>query len=152
VTAGNSSPLNDGASALLLASREVVEATGAKPLARVVASATAGVDPSFMGEGPIPAVKKLLGRVGLRAPNVELVELNEAFAAQSLACIRALELDPERVNVRGGAIALGHPIGASGARIACTLVHAMNARGAKTGVASLCIGVGQGIATLFERA
>ncbi|UQA62475.1 thiolase family protein [Polyangium aurulentum] len=152
VTAGNASPINDGASALMLASREVVEATGVKPLARVVATATAGVDPSFMGEGPIPAVKKLLGRVGLRAPNVDLVELNEAFAAQSLACIRALELDPERVNVRGGAIALGHPIGSSGARIACTLVHAMNARGAKTGLASLCIGVGQGIATLFERA
>jgi len=152
VTAGNSSPINDGASALLLASREVVEAAGVKPLARVVATATAGVDPSFMGEGPIPAVKKLLGRIGLRAPNVDLIELNEAFAAQSLACIRALELDPERVNVRGGAIALGHPIGSSGARIACTLVHAMNARGAKTGLASLCIGVGQGIATLFERA
>jgi acetyl-CoA acyltransferase len=152
VTAGNSSPINDGAAALLLASREVVEASGAKPLARVVASATAGVDPSFMGEGPIPAVRKLLGRTGLRAPNIDLVELNEAFAAQSLACIRALELDPSRVNVRGGAIALGHPIGSSGARIACTLVHAMRDRGAKTGVASLCIGVGQGIATLFERA
>ncbi len=152
VTAGNSSPINDGAAALLLASAEVVQATGAKPLARVVASATAGVDPNLMGEGPIPAVKKLLSRAGLRAPNVDLVELNEAFAAQALACVRSLELDPSRVNVRGGAIALGHPIGCSGARIAATLVHAMQARGAKTGVASLCIGVGQGIATLFERA
>jgi acetyl-CoA acyltransferase len=105
-----------------------------------------------MGEGPIPAVRKLLARVALRAPNLDLVELNEAFAAQALACIRGLELDPARVNVRGGAIALGHPIGSSGARIACSLVHAMRAQGAARGVASLCIGVGQGIATLFERA
>jgi 3-oxoadipyl-CoA thiolase len=152
VTAGNSSPINDGAAALLLASEDVVRATGAVPLARIVGSATAGVDPNVMGEGPIPAVRKLLQRVGLRAPNVDLVELNEAFASQSLACVRTLELDPEKVNVRGGAIALGHPIGCSGARIACTLVHAMKARNARTGLASLCIGVGQGIATLFERA
>ncbi|WP_104977257.1 thiolase family protein [Sorangium cellulosum] len=152
VTAGNASPLNDGAAALLLASSDVVQSAGATPLARVVGTATAGVDPNLMGEGPIPAVKKLLQRTGLRAPNVDLFELNEAFAAQALACVRALELDPARVNVRGGSIALGHPIGCSGARIACTLVHAMRARGAKVGVASLCIGVGQGIATLFERA
>jgi len=152
VTAGNSSPINDGASALLLASAEAVEAAKVTPLARVVASSTAGVDPSYMGEGPIPAVRKLLQRAGLSAGDLDLVELNEAFAAQALACIRALELDPAKVNVRGGAIALGHPIGCSGARIACTLVHAMRARGAKTGLASLCIGVGQGIATLFERA
>jgi 3-oxoadipyl-CoA thiolase len=152
VTAGNSSPINDGASALLLVAGPVAEAAGVKPLARVVASATAGVDPSFMGEGPIPAVKKVLARAGLRAPNVDLVELNEAFAAQALACVRALELDPARVNVRGGAIALGHPIGCSGARIATTLVHAMAARNARVGLASLCIGVGQGIATVFERA
>jgi 3-oxoadipyl-CoA thiolase len=152
VTAGNSSPINDGAAALLLASADVVEKTGATPLGRIVASQTAGVDPSFMGEGPIPAVKRLLERTGRTARDLDLVELNEAFAAQSLACVRALELDPARVNVRGGAIALGHPIGCSGARIACTLLHAMRARGAKTGLASLCIGVGQGIATLFERA
>jgi acetyl-CoA acyltransferase len=152
VTAGNSSPLNDGAAALLLASAEAVEGSGVTPLCRVVASATAGVDPSFMGEGPIPAVRKLLARTGVRVADLDLVELNEAFAAQALACIRALELDPARVNVRGGAIALGHPIGCSGARIACTLAHAMQARGAKLGLASLCIGVGQGIATLLERA
>jgi 3-oxoadipyl-CoA thiolase len=152
VTAGNSSPLNDGASGLLLASADVIEATGVEPLARVVASQTAGVDPSFMGEGPIPAVRKLLARTGRGAADLDLVELNEAFAAQALACVRALELDLARVNVRGGAIALGHPIGSSGARLACTLLHAMRARGAKTGVASLCIGVGQGIATMFERA
>jgi 3-oxoadipyl-CoA thiolase len=152
VTAGNSSPLNDGAAALLLASEEALQASGAAPLARVVASATAGLDPNVMGEGPIPAVRKLLQRSGLRAPNLDLVELNEAFAAQAVACLRALDLDPAKVNVRGGAIALGHPIGCSGARIAGTLVHAMKARKAKLGVASLCIGVGQGIATLFERA
>jgi acetyl-CoA acetyltransferase family protein len=152
VTAGNSSPLNDGASALLLASADAVETAGLEPLARVVASQTAGVEPNLMGEGPIPAVRKLLARTGRTVADLDLVELNEAFAAQALACIRALELDPARVNVRGGAIALGHPIGSSGARIACTLLHAMRARGAKTGVASLCIGVGQGIATLFERA
>jgi 3-oxoadipyl-CoA thiolase len=151
VTAGNSSPINDGAAALLLASAEVVQATGARPLARLMSTATAGVDPNLMGEGPIPAVKKALAREGLRVPNVDLVELNEAFAAQALACIRSLDFDPTRVNVRGGAIALGHPIGCSGARIACTLVHAMQARGAKVGLASLCIGVGQGIATVFER-
>lgn len=152
VTAGNSSPLNDGAAALLLASAETVQAAGLKPLARVVTTATAGVDPNLMGEAPIPAVRKLLARAGLRAPNVDLIELNEAFAAQALACIRGLDLDPSRVNPRGGSIALGHPIGCSGARIACSLVHAMRARSAAVGVAALCIGVGQGIATLFERA
>jgi acetyl-CoA acyltransferase len=152
VTAGNSSPINDGASGLLLASGEVVERLGVKPLARIVGSQTAGVDPSFMGEGPIPAVQKLCGRLGVNLGDVDLVELNEAFAAQSLACIRTLGLDPARVNVNGGAIALGHPIGSSGARIACTLVHALHTREKKLGIASLCIGVGQGIATLFERA
>jgi acetyl-CoA acetyltransferase len=105
-----------------------------------------------MGEGPIPAVRRLVERTGARLADVDLVELNEAFAVQALACVRTLELDPARVNVRGGAIALGHPIGCSGARIACTLLHAMRARGARTGLAALCIGVGQGIATLFERA
>jgi acetyl-CoA acetyltransferase family protein len=152
VTAGNSSPINDGAAAVLLASGEAVAAAGITPIARVVASATAGVDPNLMGEGPIPAVRKVLQRAGLRVPNLDLVELNEAFAAQAVACLRSLELDPARVNVRGGSIALGHPIGCSGARIVGTLVHAMRARGARIGLASLCIGVGQGIATLFERA
>lgn len=151
VTAGNSSPINDGAAALVLASEDVVKQTGVTPLARIVATSTAGVDPSLMGEGPIPATKKLLARTGLRVPNLDLIELNEAFAAQSLACIRGLELDPSKVNVRGGALALGHPIGCSGARIAVTLLHGMKARQAKLGLASLCIGVGQGIATLFER-
>jgi acetyl-CoA acetyltransferase family protein len=152
VTAGNSSPINDGAAALLLASGDAVQSSGATPMARVVGTATAGVEPNLMGEGPVPAVKLLLRRSGLRVPNVDLFELNEAFAAQALACVRALTLDPSRVNVRGGAIALGHPIGCSGARIACTLVHAMRDRRARVGVASLCIGVGQGIATLFEAA
>jgi 3-oxoadipyl-CoA thiolase len=151
VTAGNSSPINDGASALLLVSEEVAKASGAAPLARVVATQTAGVEPNFMGEGPIPAVKKLLARTGHKIGDVDRFELNEAFAAQALACVRALEIDPKRVNPLGGAIALGHPIGSSGARIAATLVHAMAKQGEKRGVAALCIGVGQGIAALFER-
>jgi acetyl-CoA acyltransferase len=152
VTAGNSSPINDGAAAVLLVSEEVVKAEKLQPMARLVSSATAGVDPNYMGEGPIPATRKALSSAGLRAPNVDLVELNEAFAAQSIACMRALELDPERVNVNGGAIALGHPIGASGARIVATLIHEMKRRGSRHGLATLCIGVGQGIATLFEKA
>jgi acetyl-CoA acetyltransferase family protein len=152
VTAGNSSPLNDGAAAVCLASEEGCKALGVQPLARVMAGATVGVDPNYMGEGPIPATKKALARAGLRVPNVDLVELNEAFAAQAIACQRGLDLDPTRVNVRGGAIALGHPIGASGARIVGTLVHAMRARGAKVGLATLCIGVGQGMSMLFESA
>jgi 3-oxoadipyl-CoA thiolase len=151
VTAGNSSPINDGSAAVMLASGSVVEELGMTPMARIVANATVGVDPSYMGEGPIGAVRKLLKRSNLRIPNLDLVELNEAFAAQSLACIRALELDPAKVNVNGGALALGHPIGCSGARILVTLAHAMRAREATLGVASLCIGVGQGIATLIER-
>jgi 3-oxoadipyl-CoA thiolase len=151
VTAGNSSPLNDGASAVLVASEEAVKAHGLRPLARVVAHATAGVHPSTMGEGPIPAGKKALARAGWKPADLDLVELNEAFAAQSIACIRGLELDPARVNVRGGAIALGHPIGSSGARILGTLVWAMTAGGARRGMAALCIGVGQGIAMLVER-
>lgn len=150
VTAGNSSPINDGAAAVLLASEEAVRKGGLQPLARVVAFAVAGVEPNTMGEGPIPATKKVLSRAGWKVSDLDLVELNEAFAAQSLACIRGLELDPSRVNVNGGAIALGHPIGSSGARIVATLTHAMRARGAKRGLASLCIGVGQGISTLFE--
>jgi len=151
VTAGNSSPLNDGAAALCLVSEEGLKALGARPLARVLAGGTVGVDPNYMGEGPILATKKALARAGLRVPNVELVELNEAFAAQAIACERGLDLDPARVNVLGGAIALGHPVGASGARIAVTLVHAMQARQVKVGLATLCIGLGQGMAMLFER-
>ena len=151
VTAGNSSPVNDGASAVILASEDAVRAHGLTPLARVVAHATAGVNPNLMGEGPIPAAKKALARAGWKMSDVDLVELNEAFAAQSIACMRGLELDPERVNVLGGAIALGHPIGSSGARILGTLVHAMAARGNKRGMAALCVGVGQGIAMLVER-
>jgi acetyl-CoA acyltransferase len=153
VTAGNSSPLNDGSAAVLLASEGAVKELGLTPRLRFIASATAGVDPNYMGEGPIPATKKALARAGLRAPNVDLVEINEAFAAQTLACIRGLELDSTRVNVFGGAIALGHPIGASGARLVATLSSAMKADPkARVGLASLCIGVGQGIAALFERA
>ncbi len=153
VTAGNSSPLNDGAACVLLASESAIKAAGATPKLRYVASATAGVHPSYMGEGPIPATKAALKRAGLRVPNLDVVELNEAFAAQSLACIRGLELDPAKVNVRGGAIALGHPIGCSGARIVTTLLGAMRADdSAKRGLASLCIGVGQGISTIFEKA
>jgi len=150
VTAGNSSPLNDGASGVLVASEEVVRREKVEPLARVVAFATAGAPPNLMGEGPIPAGKKALARAGWTSGDLDLVELNEAFAAQSLACIRGLELDPSRVNVNGGAIALGHPIGSSGARILGTLVHAMKARRARRGMAALCIGVGQGIAMLVE--
>jgi len=151
VTAGNSSPLNDGAAAVLLMSEEALARAGLEPMVRVVASASAGVDPNYMGEGPIPAIKKLLARTSLRIPNVDTLELNEAFAAQALACIRGLELDPARVNPNGGAIALGHPIGCSGARIVATLVHGMQRDGARRGIASLCVGVGQGIAVLFER-
>jgi 3-oxoadipyl-CoA thiolase len=151
VTAGNSSPLNDGASAVLVASEEAVRAAKLEPLARVVAFATAGVEPNYMGEGPIPAGKKALARAGWRVSDLDLVELNEAFAAQSIACLRGLELDDARVNVNGGAIALGHPIGSSGCRVLGTLAHAMVARGAKRGMAALCIGVGQGIAMLVER-
>jgi 3-oxoadipyl-CoA thiolase len=151
VTAGNSSPLNDGASGVLVVSEDIVKKHRLEPLARVVSFATAGVEPNYMGEGPIPAGKKALARAGWKVQDLDLVELNEAFAAQSIACVRGLELDAEKVNVNGGAIALGHPIGSSGARILGTLVHAMKARGAKRGMAALCIGVGQGIAMLVER-
>ena len=143
--------MNDGASAVLVASEEALRNANLQPIARVVAFATAGVEPNLMGEGPIPAGKKALARAGWRVGDLDLVELNEAFAAQSIACIRGLELDPARVNVNGGAIALGHPIGSSGCRVLGTLVHAMVARNAKRGMAALCIGVGQGIAILVER-
>jgi acetyl-CoA acyltransferase len=151
VTAGNSSPLNDGASAALVASEDVVKAHALEPLARVVSHATAGVHPNRMGEGPIPAGKKALERAGWKAGDLDLVELNEAFAAQAIACIRGLDLDASRVNVHGGAIALGHPIGSSGARILGTLLWAMKTGRARRGMAALCIGVGQGIAMLVER-
>jgi acetyl-CoA acyltransferase len=151
VTAGNSSPLNDGAAALLIMSEDRAKALGLKPLVRVRATAVAGVEPCVMGTGPVPAVKKALARSGLSLSDIDLVELNEAFAAQALACIRMLGLDEEKVNVRGGAIAIGHPLGASGARIATTLINAMIDRGAKLGIATMCIGLGQGIATIFER-
>ena len=151
VTAGNSSPLNDGASAVMVVSEAVLKAEKLEPFARIVATATAGVEPGFMGEGPIPAGKKALSRAAWKAADLDLIELNEAFAAQSIACVRGLELDPSRVNVRGGAIALGHPIGSSGCRVLVTLMHAMRARGDKRGMAALCIGVGQGIAVCIER-
>ncbi len=151
VTAGNSSPINDGSSAALVVSEDVVKELGLEPLARVVSYATAGVEPNYMGEGPIPASKKALARAGWKASDLDLVELNEAFAAQSIACLRGLELDASKVNVNGGAIALGHPIGSSGCRVLGTLLWAMKARNAKRGMATLCIGVGQGIAMCVER-
>ena len=151
VTAGNSSPLNDGASALLVMSQEKAGELGLEPLVRIRSTAVAGVDPAVMGTGPVPATQKVLKRAGLSLKDIELIELNEAFAAQSLACIRMLELDQEKVNVHGGAIAIGHPLGASGARIATTLIRAMIKRDATFGLATMCIGVGQGIATVFER-
>jgi acetyl-CoA acyltransferase len=151
VTAGNSSSLNDGAAALVLASADWAEGEGLKPVARVVASAVAGVDPNVMGIGPVPATRKVLERTGLSVEDFGVVELNEAFAAQSLAVIRELRLDPEKVNVNGGAIALGHPIGCSGARIVVTLLNAMEQQDATLGLATLCIGVGQGLALVVER-
>ncbi len=151
VTAGNSSPLNDGACAMLVMSEAKAKELNLEPIARVVSTAVAGVEPSVMGTGPVPATKKALARAGLNLDVMDLIELNEAFAAQALACVRMLEIDPDKVNVHGGAIAIGHPLGASGARIATTLIHAMNARGARFGLATMCIGMGQGIATVFER-
>jgi acetyl-CoA acyltransferase len=151
VTAGNSSPLNDGAAALLMMSEEKAKSLGLKPLVRVRATAVAGVDPAVMGTGPVPATQKALQRAGLKLADIDLVELNEAFASQSLACIQMLGLDEAKVNVRGGAIAIGHPLGASGARISTTLIHTMIDRDATLGLATMCIGIGQGIATVFER-
>ncbi len=151
VTAGNSSGINDGAAALVLASRTRAEALGARPRARIVSCAVAGVDPAYMGLGPIPATRKALARAGLTVGDLDLVELNEAFAAQSLPCIHELGLDPERVNVNGGAIALGHPLGCSGARLVVTLLHELERRGGRYGLATMCIGVGQGIAAVIER-
>lgn len=151
VTAGNSSPLNDGAAALLMMSEERARSLGLKPLVKVRATAVAGVDPAVMGTGPVPATRKALERAGLKLSDIELIELNEAFAAQAIACIRMLKMDESKVNVRGGGIAIGHPLGASGARIATTLIHAMHDRGVTLGLATMCIGVGQGIAVIFER-
>ena len=151
VTAGNSSGINDGASAALVVEAERARALGLRPMARVVATAVAGVDPAVMGLGPIPATRKALERAGLAVGDLDLVELNEAFASQSIACIRELGLDPARVNVDGGAIALGHPLGASGGRLITTLVHGLRRTGGRYGLASMCIGVGQGIATIVER-
>ena len=151
VTAGNSSGLNDGAAAVLVTSRRRARELGLDAPFRIVATGTAGVHPDIMGLGPVPAVRKALGRAGVDIADVDLVELNEAFASQVIACRRELGTDPERLNVNGGAIALGHPLGASGARLATTLVHEMGRRGARLGVATMCVGVGQGVATLFEQ-
>ena len=151
VTAGNSSPLSDGAAALLLAAPEKAKALGLKPLARIVASAVAGVDPSTMGMGPVPATLKALKRAGLTIDQIDLIEINEAFASQSVACMRELGLNASKVNVNGGAIALGHPLGCSGARLMTTLIHEMKRRGSRYGLATLCVGVGQGVATIVER-
>jgi acetyl-CoA C-acetyltransferase len=150
VTAGNSSSLNDGAAALLLASARKAQELGLRPLARVVASASAGVDPRFMGMGPVPATRKALAKAGLSVRDLDLVELNEAFAAQALAVISELELDASKVNVDGGAIALGHPLGMSGARILGHLAHALRRRGGRYGLATLCVGVGQGVSVIIE--
>jgi acetyl-CoA acetyltransferase family protein len=151
VTAGNASTLNDGAAALIVASADWAKKNGVKPIARIVARAMAGVHPNVMGIGPVPATQKALGKAGLTAKDLDRVELNEAFAAQSLACVRALGLDPAKVNVNGGAIAIGHPLGASGARLMLTLVRELERSGGRYGLASLCIGVGQGEAVIVER-
>lgn len=151
VTAGNSSGINDGAAACLLASEEGLKKYDLKPIARVVSMGVAGVDPAYMGIGPVPATRKAIDRAGLKLKEIGLVEMNEAFASQSLACISDLGLDPEIVNVNGGAIAIGHPLGCSGVRISATLIHEMQRRKTKYGLATMCIGVGQGAAVVFER-
>ncbi len=150
VTAGNSSGINDGAAASLLVSEELLKKLNVKPLARVVSMAVAGVDPAYMGVGPVPATKKALQRAGLKISDLGLVELNEAFASQSIACMRDLTLNPEIVNVNGGSIAIGHPLGCSGVRISATLLHEMKKRNVKYGLATMCIGVGQGAAIVYE--
>jgi 3-oxoadipyl-CoA thiolase len=151
VTAGNSSGINDGAGAMLLASGEAVKRFGLKPMARIVSMAVAGVDPAIMGTGPIPATRKALLRAGLKMDDIGLIELNEAFASQAIACMRDLEMDLEKVNVNGGSIAIGHPLGCSGVRISATLLHEMRRRRERYGLATLCVGVGQGAAVVFER-
>jgi len=151
VTAGNSSGINDGSSAILVMEKNLAEKLGLKPIARIVTSAVSGVHPDYMGIGPVPATRKALQRAGLTVQDLDLIEINEAFAAQSVACMRELELDMDKVNVNGGAIALGHPLGCSGARIVTTLVHEMQKRDVRYGLATMCIGVGQGIATIIEK-
>ncbi len=151
VTAGNSSGINDGAAAALVVEAERARALGLRPMARVVASAVAGVDPAVMGLGPIPATRKALARAGLNVADLDVVEINEAFASQSIVCVRELGIDPARVNLDGGAIALGHPLGASGGRLVASLVHGLRRTGGRYGLATMCIGVGQGIATIVER-
>jgi len=151
VTAGNSSGINDGAAALMLVSEEALKKYNLTPLARVVSRGVAGVDPAIMGIGPVPASQKALKRAGIKASDLGLVELNEAFASQSIACMRDLELDPNIINVNGGAIAIGHPLGGSGARISTTLIHEMQKRNVRYGLATMCIGVGQGVALVFEK-
>jgi acetyl-CoA C-acetyltransferase len=151
VTAGNSSGINDGAAALMLVSEEALKKYNLTPLARVVSRGVAGVDPAIMGIGPVPASQKALKRAGIKASDLGLVELNEAFASQSIACMRDLELDPNIINVNGGAIAIGHPLGGSGARISTTLIHEMQKRDVRFGLATMCIGVGQGVALVFEK-
>ena len=151
VTAGNSSTLNDGAAAVVVATAGAARELGLKPMARVRSVAAAGVDPVTMGYGPVPASRKALQRAGLQVEDIDLIELNEAFAAQSLGCIRKLGLDEAKVNVHGGAIALGHPLGCSGTRILVTLVHALERNNKRFGLATLCVGVGQGVATVVER-
>ena len=151
VTAGNSSGINDGASAVLLVEAERARRLGLRPMARVVATAVAGVDPAVMGVGPVPATRKALERAGLAVDDLDLIELNEAFASQSLVCMDELGFDPAKVNVNGGAIALGHPLGMSGGRLVTMLTHELCRTGGRYGLATMCIGVGQGIATIVER-
>ncbi|HTE25925.1 thiolase family protein [Flavitalea sp.] len=150
VTAGNSAGINDGAAALIIASEEAVRKYGLKPICSIVSMAVAGVDPAIMGMGPVPASTKALARAGIKTADLDLIELNEAFASQSLACIGELQLDVNRVNVNGGSISIGHPLGCSGARITTTLIHEMRRRGSKYGLATMCVGVGQGAAMVFE--
>ncbi len=151
VTPGNSSGINDGAAVAILADENFTKQPGVKPLARIVSMAVAGVDPAFMGVGPVPATRKALKRAGLTVADIGLVELNEAFASQSLACINDLQLNPDNVNVNGGAIAIGHPLGCSGVRISATLIHEMQKRNVRYGLATMCVGVGQGAAVIYER-
>jgi acetyl-CoA C-acetyltransferase len=152
VTAGNSSGINDGAAACLMVTEDILKQYNLTPLARIVSTAVAGVDPAYMGIGPVPATQKALKRAGLKLTDIGLAELNEAFAAQSIACIRDLDIDPEIVNVNGGAITIGHPLGCSGVRISATLLNEMKKRNVKYGLATMCIGVGQGAAVVFEKA
>jgi acetyl-CoA C-acetyltransferase len=151
VTAGNSSGINDGAAAMLLASENALKKFGLKPIAKISSMAVSGVDPAIMGIGPVPATRKAITKAGLKISDLDLIELNEAFASQSLACINDLELDASKVNVNGGAIAIGHPLGCSGVRISATLLHEMKRRGSRYGLATMCVGVGQGASIIYEK-